>query len=100
MLTSKQRAYLRGLANSMDTILMVGKGGVSGDVLKQADTALAARELIKCKTLETAPLSARETSEQVAQQVDAEVVQVIGTKFILYRKNDKEPKIILPKQKA
>ncbi len=100
MLTSKQRAYLRGLANSMDTILMVGKGGVSEEVLSQADTALTARELMKCKTLETAPLSPRETAEEVAKRVDAEVVQVIGTKFVLYRRNHKEPKILLPKQKT
>lgn len=100
MLTSKQRAFLRGLANSMDTILMVGKGGVSEDVLKQADTALTARELIKGKALETAPQSPRETAEDVAGRVDAEVVQVIGTKFILYRRNEKEPKIVLPRQKG
>lgn len=100
MLTSKQRAFLRGQANSMDTILMVGKGGVSEDVIKQADTALTARELIKCKALETAPHSARETAEEIAQRVEADVVQVIGTKFILYRKNAKEPKIVLPKQKG
>ena len=100
MLTSKQRAYLRSLANSLDTILMVGKGGVSEDILKQADDALTARELIKCKVLETAPHSPRDTSAEVAQGVRAEVVQVIGTKFILYRKNAKEPKIVLPKSKV
>lgn len=99
MLTSKQRAYLRGLANSIDTILMVGKGGVSEDVLNQADSALTARELMKGKTLETAPLSPRETAEEVAGRVNAEVVQVIGTKFVLYRRNPKEPKIVLPKPK-
>ncbi len=99
MLTSKQRAYLRGLANSMETILMVGKGGVSPDLLKQAEDALTARELIKCKVLETAPHSPRDTSTEVAQGVNAEVVQVIGTKFILYRRNQKDPKIVLPKSK-
>lgn len=97
MITSKQRAYLRGLANSIDTILMVGKFGMSEDIVKQADEALTARELIKGKVLETAPLSPKEAAEQIAQEVCAEVVQVIGTKFILYRKNEKEPKIVLPK---
>lgn len=97
MLTSKQRAYLRSLANDIDTILMVGKGGIGADVIKQADDALLARELIKAKVLETSPASAKETAEQVAQQTTSEVVQVIGSKFVLYRKNTKEPKITLPK---
>lgn len=98
MLTSKQRAYLRSLANDMDTILMVGKGGIGDDVIKKADDALAAREIIKAKVLETAPLSVRETAEQVALRTSSEVVQVIGSKFVLYRKNPKEPKITLPKE--
>lgn len=97
MLTSKQRAYLRSLANDIDTILMVGKGGIGADVIKQADDALSAREIIKAKVLETAPASAKETAEQVARQTSSEVVQVIGSKFVLYRKNTKEPKITLPK---
>ena len=97
MLTSKQRAYLRGLANSIDTILLVGKFGLSNDIIKQADDALTARELIKGKVLESSPVSPRETAEKIAAVVNAEIVQVIGTKFILYRENTKEPKITLPK---
>ena len=97
MLTSKQRAYLRSLANTLDTILIVGKGGVDGDVLKQADDALTARELIKGKTLESSPLSARETADLIARESSSEVAQVIGSKFVLYRKNEKESKIVLPK---
>lgn len=97
MLTSKQRAYLRSLANTADTILMVGKGGMSSDIIRQADDALTARELIKGKVLETAPLSPREAAEQIAGQLACEVVQVIGTKFVLYRKNQKDPQIVLPK---
>lgn len=97
MLTSKQRAYLRSLANDIDTILMVGKGGIGADVIKQADDALSAREIIKAKVLETSPVSVKETAEQVARQTSSEVVQVIGSKFVLYRKNTKEPKITLPK---
>ncbi len=99
MITSKQRAYLRSLANSIDTILMVGKGGMSGEIIKQADDALTARELIKGKVLETAPVSSREAAEEIAQAVRADVVQVIGAKFVLYRRNEKEPQIILPKAK-
>ena len=97
MLTSKQRAYLRGLANSIDTILMVGKSGLSADIEKQADDALTARELIKGKVLEASPASAREAAERIAESTHSEVVQVIGSKFVLYRKNEKEPKITLPK---
>lgn len=97
MFTSKQRAYLRSLANTIDTILMVGKSGMSPEIIKQADDALTARELIKGKVLETSPLSPKEAAQEVAQQTQSEVVQVIGTKFVLYRKNEKEPKIVLPK---
>lgn len=97
MLTSKQRAFLRSLANEIDTILMVGKSGISSDIMKQADDALTAREIMKAKVLETAPLSSKEAAEQIAGQTQSEVVQVIGSKFVLYRKNPKEPKIALPK---
>ena len=99
MITSKQRAYLRSLANTIDTILMVGKGGMSGEIIKQADDALTARELIKGKVLETAPVGPKEVAAEIAQAVQAEVVQVIGTKFVLNRKNEKEPQITLPKAK-
>lgn len=81
----------------MATILMVGKGGVSDDVVQQAVDALRKRELIKCKVLETAPKIPRETAEEIAQRTDSEVVQVIGTKFILYKENPKEPIYTLPK---
>ena len=99
MLSSKQRAYLRGLANSIDTILMVGKSGMSPEIIKQADDALKARELIKAKVLETSDISPKEAANIIANKVNADVVQVIGTKFILYRKNEKEPVIVLPKLK-
>ena len=95
MLTSKQRAQLRALANPIDTILMVGKSGMSPDIAKQADDALTARELIKGKVLETSPLRAREAADELAGLTGAEVVQVIGNKFVLYRRNEKEPKILL-----
>ena len=95
-MTSKQRAYLRGLANDLETILIVGKDGVSDNVLKQADGALEARELIKMRVLETSMLSIREAAEQIAGEVNAEVVFVIGTRAVLYRRS-KKPKIELPK---
>ena len=99
MLTSKQRAYLRSLAVDLDTILMVGKSGMSPELTKQADDALEARELIKGKVLETAPVSPREAAEALAEQTESEVVQVIGSKFALYKRHPKEPKIVLPKAK-
>ena len=97
LLNSKQRAFLRSKANSEEPILHLGKGGLSEPLLRQAEDALAARELIKGKVLETAPFSSREAAEQVAQAFCAEVVQVIGRTFVLYRRNQKEPKIQLPK---
>ena len=97
LLNSKQRAFLRSKANSEEPILHLGKGGLSEPLLRQAEDALAARDLIKGKVLETAPFSSREAAEQVAQAVCAEVVQVIGRTFVLYRRNQKEPKIQLPK---
>ena len=99
MLTSKQRAYLRGLANSYETILIVGKGEITDNIIMQADTALTARELIKGKVLETSAYSSREAADLIAEKCAADVVQVIGSKFVLYRANPKEPKIVLPKAK-
>ena len=93
MLTSKQRAYLRSIASNEDTILMLGKGGMSDDIVKQADDALTAREIIKGKALETSPLSAREAAEEIASATNSEVVQVVGRKFVLYRENKDDKKI-------
>ena len=86
-LSSKQRAQLRGLANSIDTILIIGKDGIGDNLVKQADDALEARELIKGRVLENSMLSPREAAEQLAPLTRSEVVQVIGTKFVLYRQN-------------
>lgn len=99
MLTSKQRAYLRSLANSIDTVVMVGKGGISEQIFKTADEAITARELIKGKVLESCELSVREVADSIATEINADVVQVIGTKFVLYRRNDDEPTIVLPRSK-
>ena len=92
-MTSKQRAKLRGLANTIDTIFQIGKGGVTDALIKQVDDALTARELIKLKVLETAPESQRETAEILAEATNSEVVQVIGTKIVLFRINPKDNKI-------
>ncbi len=100
-LTSKQRAQLKGLANSIDTILIVGKDGIGENLVQQANDALEARELIKGRVLETAPMDPREAAEALAPLTRSEVVQVIGTKFVLFRpshRKDKKDKIVLGKK--
>ena len=98
-LTSKQRSQLKGLANSLDTILQIGKDGISENLVKQADDALEARELIKGRVLENnIEYDARLAAEELAKATRSEVVQVIGTKFVLYRPShnkDKKDKIVL-----
>lgn len=91
-LTSKQRAQLRGLANGIDTILIVGKDGIGDNLVRQANDALEARELIKGKVLENSPLSPREGAEELARATRSQVVQVIGTKFVLYRETHSKPR--------
>ena len=86
-LTSKQRAQLRGLANGLDTIVHVGKDGINDNLVKQASDALEARELIKCRVLESSMLTAREACEQMSKLTRSEPVQVIGSKFVLYRQH-------------
>lgn len=98
-LTSKQRAQLRGLAMSEDTIIQIGKGGITDNTVTQVKDALAARELIKGRVLENSLLTAREAADALAQACAAETVQTIGSKFVLYKRNAKEPKIALVKEK-
>ena len=86
-LTSKQRAQLRGLANGLDTILQIGKDGLGDNLVQQANEALEARELIKCRVLESAMLTPREACQTLARLTRSEPVQVIGTKFVLYRQH-------------
>lgn len=97
MLTSKQRAELRAMANTIDTILQVGKGGISETLIAQADDALRARELIKGRVLENSLLSPREVCTALCEALNAEPVQVIGTKFVMYRENSEDKKIVLTK---
>ena len=85
-LTSKQRAQLRGIASQADTILQIGKDGVSENIIKEANNALEARELIKGRVLENSLLTAREAAEMLKVPTRSEVVQVIGSKFVLYRR--------------
>jgi len=94
-LTSKQRSYLRGLANTLEPIFQVGKGGIGENLIKQFDDALEARELVKAAVLRNSEYSAREISEEIAEHTGAHVVQVIGNKFVLYRESKKHKEIEL-----
>ena len=95
MITSKQRAALRGMANRLPAILQIGKGGICENFLQQVEDALEARELIKITVLETAMLSAREVCSYVAERVGAEPVQAIGSKFVLYRESKDNKTIVI-----
>ena len=98
-LTSKQRAQLRGLAMTEDTIIQIGKGGITENTVTQVKDALTARELINGRVLECSLLTAREAADALAEACAAETVQTIGSKFVLYKRNAKEPKIALVKDK-
>lgn len=95
MLTSKQRAKLRSISSKEDTILQVGKNGIGDTLIKQVADALLAREIIKMRVLENALMDPREAAEELAEATESEVVQVIGTKFVLYKRNQKNPIIEL-----
>jgi len=89
MLASKERAELRAQANTLETTLMVGKGGVTDAVIAEAETQLTARELVKGKVLEGALMSPREVSDAICEATGAEGVSVIGTKFVIWRFSEK-----------
>ncbi len=95
-LSSSQRAYLKGLAMTMDTILQIGKGSVSPEYIKAVDEALEKRELIKVGVLKNCPDDTRSIAQTVAERTRATLVQVIGKKIVLYRPS-KKPVIELPK---
>ncbi len=86
-MTGKERAALRRMANSLTTIQQVGHNGIGPELIKNIDAALTARELIKLRVLETCPHTAREAAELLAEATEAEVIQVIGYRFVLYREN-------------
>ena len=97
MLTSKQRAQLRGMANGVDAIFQIGKGGVGDQLIRQVGETLEKRELIKVRVLESAGCTAREAAERVAAETGADVVQVIGSRFTLYKRSEDDPRIVLVK---
>lgn len=94
-MTGKERAALRRMANTIQPIFQIGKGGVGEAMLEQLCMALDARELIKITVLETADVTAREACDILCQALGAEPVQCIGRKVTIYRRNEKEPKIQL-----
>jgi RNA-binding protein len=93
MITGKQRSFLRALANEIDPIFQIGKGGINENMIKQFNEALEARELIKVSVLKNSIIDTREACNEAAKYTDSDVVQVIGNKFVLY-KESKENKVI------
>ena len=96
MITSKQRAYLRSLANPIPTIMQIGKGGQTENLLKTVSDALEARELIKLNVLENSGEDAYDLLQNLAAELGAEPVAVVGRKIVLYRASEKKPVIVLP----
>ena len=95
MLTSKQRAGLRSMANTMETILYVGKDGITDATVKEAYDALEAREIIKCAVQQNCELTAREALDELCQRLHAEPVQCIGRRFVMYRESSSNKRIEL-----
>ena len=96
-MTSKQRAYLKGLAMNIDPIFQIGKGSVTPEVVKAIDEAFNTRELIKLAVLKNCFDDPKEIAQVIAERTRSQVVQVIGKKIVLYRPDRDNPKIILPK---
>ena len=94
-MTTKQRARLRSMANTIEPVLQIGRDGISDNLLKQAYDALEARELIKVTVQKNAPMFAREACEELCEKVHAEPVQVIGNRFVIFRQSSRDPKIDL-----
>lgn len=96
-MTSKQRAYLRGLAQTIEPIFQIGKTGITDNQIEQLSNALEARELIKITFLDTIPDDKVSIAEEIANRTNSEIVQIIGKKLTLYKRSTKKPKIELPR---
>lgn len=92
MLTSKQRAFLRKQANTLTPVFQIGKGEIDETLIRSTAECLAARELIKLKVLDTSLYTAREAAQVLAQATQSESVQIIGSKFVLYKQKPKDSK--------
>lgn len=97
MITTKQRAYLRSLANGVDALYQIGKSGLSQNLLTTLSDALEARELIKITVLEACPYTPKELMPQLCEMLGCEPVQVIGRRLSVYRPSKEDPKIVLPR---
>lgn len=97
MLTGKQRSYLKSLAHNLDPLFQLGKSGLTENFIKQVEEALETKELIKIKVLQNCDLDPTETANEIAEEVGAEFVQSIGSKFVIYKESKKNKKIELPK---
>jgi RNA-binding protein len=97
MLTSKQRAYLRGLANTIDAIFQVGKSGTTPEITTAVEAALDSREIIKITVLNNCMEDPRNVADILSERTHSEVVQVIGKKITLYKPSKDKPVIELPK---
>lgn len=98
MLTSKQRAYLRAMAQSLDTIFQVGKGGITDEMCTQIANALEARELIKVRVLENSGYTAKDAANEIAEKIDCDVVSCVGSRFVLYKESVNKKRIELPRK--
>ncbi|QAT62201.1 MULTISPECIES: ribosome assembly RNA-binding protein YhbY [Tissierellales] len=96
MLTGKQRSFLKAIANSIEPIFQIGKNGITDNFIKQVDSALESREIIKIKVLNNSFLETDEMAKKISELVGAEFVQSIGNKFIIYRESKEKKKIELP----
>jgi RNA-binding protein len=94
-MTGKQRAALRGMANTLETILYIGKDGIGENTVRETEAALEARELIKGCVQQGAPLEAKEALTELCEKTGAEPIQFIGRRFVLYRPSKDHPKIVL-----
>ncbi|MFW6237990.1 MAG: ribosome assembly RNA-binding protein YhbY [Halanaerobiales bacterium] len=96
MLNGKQRSFLRGQGNDLDPVIHIGKNGISEELVEQTDKALDDHELIKVRVLENSLFSTRQAADELAEKTNADVIQVIGSVFLLYRRNEEEPVYNLP----
>ena len=95
MITSKQRAYLRGLSQNLDTIFQIGQGGITEEICTQISNALEARELIKARVLDNSGYTAKEAAAEISEAIECDVVSCVGTKFVLYKESVKKKRIEL-----
>ena len=93
MFTGKQRAYLRSLSQTMDTIFQIGKGGITEEICTQIANALEARELIKARVLDNSGYTAKEAANEIAEAIECDVVSCVGTRFVLYKESKKKKRI-------